>query len=93
MVLRPDIEVNEDPGFHQPHTIFITFLDGFDHALTARAEVFRLHRLGLFVKSNGKPNIHFHEQITIVEMRSVTVEVGAVKKQTRLQRKDIVVPE
>ena len=90
MILSPNVEVDKHPGLHQPHTVLITFLNGLDHSLTAGAEVFGFHGLGLFIRSNNKANIHLHEQITIVEVRSVTVEIGGVKKQIELNGKDIV---
>ena len=75
MIFSPNVEVDEHPSFHQPNTILITMLNRLHHTLTARTKIFGFHGFGLHVDFCSNSYIRFHKKITIVEVRSVTIEV------------------
>ena len=91
ILVLPDVSVDEHPGLHEPHAVGITLLDGLHHAVTAAAQILRVHRLGLRLREGGGSHVHLHEEIAVIEVGGGAVEGGAVKEEEE-KEEDIIAP-
>ena len=87
----PDAVIREHPRLHEPHAVGITLLDGLHHTVTAAAQVFGVHRLGLRLREGRGTHHHLHEEIAVVEVGGGSVEGGAVKEERR-EEEDMIAP-